>query len=143
MRKPLLVLGAAGLLTACGQSNGNNATVNQATAAAKPKKKPAYCFFKDEELKAWTAKRGKDGNITLKGKAHVIDPRYKAVLGTPDVSGTMATISPTIAQNDTGYAAPADTWDVTAPIPNSAAITTVTVTCGEKTFAQLQVPPKD
>lgn len=142
MRKSLFVLGAAGLMTACGQSNSNNATANQATATAKPKTKPAYCFFKDDELKGWTAKRGKDGNITLKGKAHVSDPRYKAVLSTPDLGGTMATISPTIAQNDTGYGAPADTWDVAATIPNSAAITTVTVTCGAKTFAQLQVPPK-
>ena len=141
MRRSVLVLGVAALLTAWGQSN-DQAPANMAAATAQPKKKPAYCFFKDDELKGWTAKRGKDGNIRLKGKAHVSDPRYKAVLGTPDVSGTMATISPTIAQNDTGYGAPADTWDVTAPIPNSAAITTVTVTCGEKTFAQLQVPPK-
>jgi hypothetical protein len=141
MRTSAILL-AAGLLTACGQSNDNQVAANQAAAAA-PKKKPAYCFFKDEELKGWTAKRGKDGNITLKGKAHVSDPRYKAVLSAPDVSGTTLTIAPTIVQNDTGYAAPADTWDVTAPIPNSAAITTVAVTCGTKTVAQLQVPPKD
>jgi hypothetical protein len=139
MRKSAILL-AAGLLTACGQSNDNNAPANQ--AAAQPKKKPAYCFFKDEELKDWTAKRGEDGNITLKGKAHVSDPRYKAVLGAPAISGTTATIAPTIAQNDTGYSAPEDSWAVSATIPNSAAITSVTVTCGAKTFAQLQVPPK-
>ena len=140
MRKSLLVLGIAGVLGACGQSHDANPAANN--AAAQPKKKPAYCFFKEGELKDWTAKRGKDGNITLKGKAHVSDPRYEAILGAPDVSGTTATIAPTIGQNDTGYAAPADTWDVSAAIPNSAAITTVAVTCGDKSVAQLQVPPK-
>jgi hypothetical protein len=140
MRKSLLVLGIAGVLAACGQSNDANPAANN--AAAQPKKKPAYCFFKEGELKDWTAKRGKDGNVTLKGKAHVSDPRYKAVLGAPDVNGTSATIAPTIGQNDTGYGTPADTWDVSAAIPNSAAITTVAVTCGDRTVAQLQVPPK-
>jgi hypothetical protein len=140
MRKSLLVLGIAGVLAACGQSNHTDPAAN--TAADQPKKKPAYCFFKQGELKDWTAKRGKDGNITLKGKAHVSDPRYKATLGAPDVSGTTATIAPTIGQNDTGYGAPADTWDVSAAIPTSAAITTVAVTCGDKTVARLHVPPK-
>jgi hypothetical protein len=140
MRKTLLVLGAAALVTGCSQSS-DNAPANQA-AAAQPKKKAAYCFFKDEELKGWAAKRGKDGNITVTGKAHVKDPRYKAVLGPPEISGTSATIAPTIGQNDTAYAAPEDTWALGAAIPNSADITTVTVTCGDKTLAQLNVPPK-
>ena len=45
------------------------------------------------------------------------------------------------ASADTGYGAPDDWWDLTALIPNSAAITSVTVTCGSTTAAQLQVPP--
>jgi len=139
MRKSLVLLSVAGLVAGCGQSN-NNAATNE--AAAQPKKKPTYCFFKDEEMKDWAATRDKDGNLTIKGKAHVKDPRYKAVLGAPTVTGTTAELSPSITQNDTGYGAPDDTWDVTAGIPNSAAITIVTITCGGKTAARLEVPPK-
>jgi hypothetical protein len=135
----LFVVGAAAL-TACGQSNDTSPT-NQ-TAVAQPKKKPAYCFFKDDELKGWTAKRGKDGNITVTGKAHVKDPRYKPMLNPATVSGTSAEITPTIGQNDTGYGAQDDTWGVSVTIPNSAAVTTVMVTCGDKTAATLTVPAK-
>jgi hypothetical protein len=63
----LSVAGAAALLMSCGQSSGS---ANQAAAAPpKPKKKPAYCFFKDPETKGWAAARDKDGNIVVKGKA--------------------------------------------------------------------------
>jgi len=51
-------------------------------------------------------------------------------------------IAPTVAQNDTGYAAPEDWWDIKTTIPASAAVTTVNVKCGEKTLASLQVPRK-
>lgn len=139
MRKFLAVLGVAGLVTACGRTNDNPAA-NQ--AAAQPKKKPTYCFFKDEEMKDWAATRDKDGNITVQGKAHVKDPRYKAVLGAPTINGTTAELSPSITQNDTGYGAQGDMWDLAAALPNSAAITVVTITCGEKTAARLEVPPK-
>ncbi|MFL6725744.1 MAG: hypothetical protein ACJ8FS_04415 [Sphingomicrobium sp.] len=140
MRRSLLAMGVAGLVASCGQSSDN---VPAKQAAAQPKKKPAYCFFKDEETKGWKASRDKQGNITVKGKAHVKDPRYKAVLGTPTISGTSAQIAPSISQNDTGYAALDDWWELNATIPDSAAITTVTVDCGAKTLAELKVPAKD
>ena len=137
----LILLGSAATLVACGQSSDTSA--NQAAAnTAQPKKKPAFCFFKDEELKGWTAARDKDGNITLKGKAHVKDSRYQAMLGTAEVAGNQATISPSIGQNGTGYGAPQDWWDLSASIPNSAAVDTVAVTCGAKTVAELKVPLK-
>jgi len=139
MRKFLLLLGVAGLVTACGRSNSSPGA---SQAAAQQKKKPTYCFFKDEEMKDWAATRDQDGNITIKGKAHVKDPRYKAVLGAPTISGASAELSPSISQNDTGFGAPDDTWELAALLPNSAAITIVTVTCGGKTAARLQVPPK-
>lgn len=140
-RNLILAAGAAVILAACGQSA--NETANQAAAnAAQPKKKPAFCFFKDEELKGWAATRGQDGNITLKGKAHVKDSRYKAMLGAPEIAGTRATIAPTIGQNDTGYGAPEDWWDLDATIPHSAAVDTIAVQCGAKTVAELKVPPK-
>src|SRR4029078_9310079 len=137
MRTPLVLLGAAGLLSACGQSSDDAAANQAATNAAQPKKRPAYCFFKDSETKGWAASRGKDGNITVKGKAYRQDSRYQAVLGPPDVSGTTATIAPTITQNMTAYGAEDDWWDVTATIPNSSAVDTVNVTCGAKTLATL------
>lgn len=140
MKPALLVLAGAGVaLAACGQSEGN--ATNQASANVAEPTKPAYCFFKDEEMKGWAASRGKDGNITVKGKAHVKDPRYNAVLGPPVVTGSTAQISPTIAQN-TGYEAPDDWWDLSTVIPNSATVTSVTVTCGTKTVAQLSVAAK-
>ena len=142
MRTPLVLLGAAGLLSGCGQSSDDAAANQAATNAAQPKKRPAYCFFKDSETKGWTASRGKDGNITVKGKAYRQDSRYQAVLGPPDVSGTTATIAPTITQNMTAYGAEDDWWDVTATIPNSSAVDTVNVTCGAKTLATLAVKPK-
>jgi hypothetical protein len=138
MQRFILVLGAAAL-AGCGQS-GDNPPASK--AKAQPKKKPAYCFFKDEETKGWAATRGKDGNITVTGKAHVKDPRYKAVLGVPAITGANAELAPSISQNDTGYAAPEDWWDISAPIPNSLAIDTVTVRCGDKALAELKVPPK-
>ena len=128
------------LLAACGQSDGG--ANNQAAAAP-----PVLTAFKaegmpkPEEMKAWTAKRGKNGDITVKGKAHVKDPRYQAILRPAVISGTSAEISPTIQQN-AGYAAPGDWWDVSISIPGSAAVTDVKVTCGANTVADLTVAAK-
>ena len=142
MRSSLLLMSAGLLLAGCGQSN-DDAAANQAAAnAAQPKKRPAYCFFKDSETKGWAASRDKDGNIKVKGKAYRQDSRYQAVLGPPEISGTTATIAPTITQNMTAYGAEDDWWDVAATIPNSTAVDTVTVTCGAKSLATLAVKPK-
>src|SRR6185295_13190971 len=100
MRKAMLLLGVTAL-AGCGQSNE---AANQ-VAKAPAKKKAAYCFFKEPDTKAWTATRGKDGNIVVKGKAFRQDPRYKAVLGPATVTGTRAEISPSVGNNDTGFAA--------------------------------------
>jgi hypothetical protein len=142
MRNTIVLAGAI-VLAGCGQST-DNATANNSTAnaAAAEKPKPAYCFFKDSETKGWAAKRGKDGNIVVTGKAYREDSRYKAVLNPPTVSGTTAEIAPTITVNDTGYGAPDNWWDVKATIPNSASVETVDVTCGAKTVAELKVPAK-
>ena len=61
----------------------NNAAAN---SAATEKPKPAYCFFKDLETKAWKAKADKDGNVVVSGKAYREDPRYKALLSPATVS---------------------------------------------------------
>jgi len=131
---------SAAMLAGCGQSEGD-APANQA-AKAPPKKKAAYCFFKDAETKAWAASRDKEGNIVVKGKVYRSDPRYKALLGSATVSGSTAEIAPTIAQNDTGYAAPENWWEVTATIPDSVAVDRVKVACGARTLAQLTVASK-
>src|SRR4051812_48405028 len=138
MRQWMLPLGAASL-AACGQGGGE---AKNRIAAAPKKEKPRYCFFKDAETKAWAASRGKDGNIIVKGKAYRSDSRYKALLGDPKVSGSTAVVWPSISVNDTGFAAPAgdDWWDVSFAIPGSAAVDTVDVKCGKKTFAELKVP---
>jgi hypothetical protein len=140
MRRTLLLL-AAVALTACGQSN-DAASTNQAASVQPKKKRPPHCFFKDADTKGWVASRSKDGNITVKGKAYRSDPRYRALLNPATVSGTTAEIAPTISQNDTGYAAPENWWDMSATIPDSAAVDTVRVTCGSKTLAEIKVAPK-
>ena len=142
MRTSIILACVAAGLSACGQSTGNEAANQAAANAAQPKKKAAYCFFKDSETKSWAASRGKDGNIVVKGKAYREDSRYRAVFGEPTVTGTIAEIAPTLQQNDTGYGAPENWWDMTATIPNSAAVDTVDVKCGDKTIAELKVAPK-
>ena len=134
----IFAAGAAVLLASCNKAD--DAAANQ--AAAPPKKKVAHCFFKDSETKGWSASRDKDGNIVVKGKAYRSNSRYQAVLGPPDLSGTAASIAPTITPNTGAFGAEDDWWDVKAIIPNSAAIDTVTVKCGEKTLATLAVKPK-
>ena len=138
MRQLILLVGAASL-SACGQRGGEAA--NQATPAPK-KEKPRYCFFKDAESKDWMAKRGADGNITVKGKLYRSDGRYMAVLGEPRINGSTAEYWPSISNNTTGASMADGWWEVTATVPNSAAIGTVDVKCGQKTFAELKVPPK-
>lgn len=142
MRAKWLIVGTAGLLASCGQSASDSTAANQAAANAAAKKKPAFCFFKDEEMKGWAATRGKDGNIALKGKAHVKDSRYKAVFGPPEISGDTAIIAPTIVLNDTGFATVDNWWAIKAALPDSAAISKVTINCGAKTVSELTVPAK-
>lgn len=137
MTRNFIIFCSAAALAGCGQSN--DTTAGNQSAAAQPKKKPAYCFFKDPETKGWAASRGKDGNIAVKGKVYRSDPRYKALLNPATVTGTAAEITPTISVNDTGYAAPENWWDVSATIPSSAGVDTVKVTCGAKTLAELKV----
>lgn len=141
MRQFIILLGAAAGLAACGQST-ENADNSAANTAAADKPRPAYCFFKDAETKGWSAKAGKDGNVVVSGKAYREDSRYKAMLSPATVSGTTAEIAPSIGQNDTGYAAPDNWWSVTQTIPDSKAVTTVTVKCGAGTIATLSVSRK-
>jgi hypothetical protein len=142
MRKSIYLLAAAGSLAACGQPAENGAAnAGSANAAAAKKPKPAYCFFKDAETKGWAASRDKSGNVVVKGKGYRSDPRYKVVLGEATVTGTTAELSPSIAVNDTGFATPDNWWDVSSTIPNSAGVQKVSVRCGAKTLAELDVPP--
>jgi hypothetical protein len=138
-RTHYLMIGSL-ILASCGQSGGNAA--NEAAASPpQPKKRPAYCFFKPEEMKGWAAKRGKDGNITIKGKGHVKDSRYKAIFGSSTITGTTIQISPTITTN-TGYEAPDDWWDMSVAIPNSSGLNDVQISCGDKPVAEFSVPLK-
>lgn len=130
---------SSAVLASCGQpaDQGNN----QAAAQPQPKKKPSYCFFKPEEMKGWAAKRGKDGNITVSGKGHVKDPRYKAIFGPPTITGTTIQLAPTITPN-TGYEALGDWWDISLVIPNSSALNDVQISCGDKPVAEFELKPK-
>ena len=141
MRQLAILLSGVLVVTGCNQNADKSAAAEANTAAAE-KPKPKYCFFKDNETKDWSASRDQDGNVVVKGKAYRSDPRYQAQLGVAEVSGASATVRPSITQNATGYGAPENWWDVSATIPNSAGVGTVTVECGPKTLAELPVPPK-
>lgn len=143
MRKLTILIGAAAALAGCGQASDNGNANEMAGNSAAPAPKPAaYCFFKDSETKDWKAAVDKSGNVIVSGKAYREDSRYKAILSPATVSGAMADIAPTIAQNDTGFAAPGNWWDVSQTIPNSQAVETVKVRCGDETIASLSVPRK-
>jgi hypothetical protein len=142
MRKSIILAVAAAGLAACGQSSDESSTNAAVKAAAPEKPRPAYCFFKTTETKAWAAKLDKAGNVIVSGKAYREDSRYKAVLSPATVSGTTAEVAPTITVNDTGYAAPDNWWSVSETIPGSSAVTEVTVKCGEGIVAKLTVPRK-
>ena len=140
MRNSIIMIGTAAALAACGQSADKAASNSAANTAAAEKPRPAYCFFKDSETKDWAAKLDKSGNVVVSGKAYRQDSRYKALLSPATVNGNIAEVAPTIGPNDTGFGAPDDWWSVSETIPNSAAVDTVTVKCGEDTLATLKVP---
>lgn len=139
MTRRLIILAAAAGVAACGQGSDEAAPNNTVQKSAASKPRPAYCFFKDAETRGWSGSRDATGNVVVKGQAYRSDPRYQAQLGPAEVSGDRATVSPTIQPNATGFAAPENWWDVSATIPDSAAVTRVTVRCGKKTLAELQV----
>jgi hypothetical protein len=141
MKALMWIAVASAALAGCGQSVQDNSAVNASvnTAAAQKPKHPTYCFFKDANTKGWAASTDKDGNVTLKGKAYLEDPGYRADLVQGEVQGDKATIWLTMAPNNTGYARPGGWWDVNAAIPGSTAATSVTVMCAVKTVATLTV----
>jgi len=144
MRKYVVAL-IAGALAGCNSDSGtagdqDAAAANAAAnATASGPKRAAFCFFKNNETKGWTATASADGNVVVKGKAFRSDPRYMAQLGEAQVTGSHAEIVPTIGLNTTGFAAPENWWDVSATIPNSSAVTSVTVRCGKKMLAELSI----
>ena len=143
MKASLLVVAcSAASLAACSQPAENNSSNAAAANSAVAEKKQAYCFFKDDEMTSWKASRDADGNIRVEGKAHVKDPRYKAVVGQVAVGPKKVMISPTITTNDTGYAQPDDWWPISVGVPNTAALSEAVVQCGDKTVADLQLPPR-
>ena len=140
MMRRFVIAFAACAVAACGSSvaDGNNASDTTGNSLAAKPKRPAYCFFKHDETKAWNASRDAQGNVEVRGKANMNDARYRPELGTAEIAGTSATIAPTISQNS-GYASPDNWWDVTSTIPDSAAVTSVKVACGAKTLAELAI----
>lgn len=139
----LFVAISAALVAGCNQSGDTNAAgaanASANSAASKPKH-PSYCFFKDSETKSWSAARDGQGNVVVKGKAHIEDSRYSAQVAPPEVSGSSATLWLTMSPNPGPYAAVDNWWDVAATVPNSAGVDSVTVMCGTKNVAQLKVP---
>lgn len=136
MLRSIILLGAAAVIAGCNQAAQEPARNVAANSAVATVKHPTFCFFKDEETKDWKASADAKG-VTVSGKAHVKDGRYKAVLGDPEIAGTQASAWLTIGTNDTGYSADEDWWDLSAKIPPGTAVESVSVMCGKKTIAQL------
>jgi hypothetical protein len=138
----ILLAGGALLAGGCNQSgDGANVAANTVgnAAAAAPKTKH-YCFFRKEDSKGWAAKRDAKGDVTVTGKLHVRDPRYKGDIGQPEISGASAKLWTSYLQNTDQYRSADDWFDVKFTIPNSAAVEKVTVACDSKrTLAELEV----
>ena len=125
---------ALALLAACSPAGEEQA--NQPVAQA-PREKPPHCFFKDSETKGW-ALRVAGAKALVTGQAFRSDARYKAVLGEPKIAGRVAEVRPSIAINDTGFAADGNWWDLKSEVP-AAGIDTIEVRCGSKLIASLPV----
>jgi hypothetical protein len=140
MRRSILMLAALSGLAGCGQSADQPAADTAAANTAAPAKKhPTYCFFKNADTKGWAASRGADGNVAVKGQAHLADRRYMAALGDAEIEGAKATLWLTMGPNTTGMGAQGDWWDVGATVPASGAVEKVTVLCGKKSVAELSL----
>lgn len=136
----IVITCATAALVACNQSNEGQTpanTVANAAASAKPKRAP-YCFFKADQTKGWKASVDASENVTVTGKGMMPDPRYKADLGQAEVEGASAIVRPIMVQN-TGYRSLDNWWDIRFTIPGSGAVNAVTIKCGEKTLAELEV----
>ena len=127
-------LGAALLFAGCSEQPAEAPAANQAAA---PKEKPPHCFFKDSETEGWAVQVA-DGKAVVTGRAFRSDPRYKGVLLEPKIVGRVAEIRPSIANNDTGFAAEGNWWDLKAEVP-TAGIEAVEIRCGSKLVASLPV----
>jgi hypothetical protein len=144
MRISSIMIGIGAVaLGACGGTDSGKSEANATgnAEAAKPKKR-AYCFFPDEKsTTGWALSVAANGDLIVKGRGNLEDPRYMAKLGEPEIEGTTADVPLKMAPNDTGYqSADNGWWDVTATIPAASNVQTVHVTCGAKTLATLPVP---
>ena len=129
-------LAAAALLALAACSPGADEPSNGAAQAA-PKEKPPHCFFKDSETEGWALKVA-DGKAVVTGRAYRSDARYKAVLLEPKIVGRVAEIRPSITNNDTGFAAEGNWWDLKGEVP-TAGLERVEIRCGSKLVASLPV----
>ena len=141
MRKSIVLLCGVSLVAGCNPSEAPdaNAAAN-ATNAAAARKPKHYCFFRKEDSKGWAASRDADGNVTVTGKVHTRDPRYKGELGQPEVTGTSAKVWVSYLQNNDQYRSADDWFDLSFTIPGSKAVQNVAVGCdAQRTLAELTV----
>ena len=132
--KALSAAFALALISGCSPAADEKA--NQA-AATPPREKPPHCFFKDSETEGWALKVA-DDKAVVTGRAFRSDSRYKAVLLEPKIVGRVAEIRPSITNNDTGFAAEDNWWDLKSEVP-AGGIDAVEVRCGSKLIATLPV----
>jgi len=135
-RSTILLFAAVGLV-GCGQQAQQASNAANTAAAAPAKKHPSYCFFKDADTKDWTATRGADGSIAVKGKVRIDDRRYMGSLSESEVAGTTAQLWLTMAPNNTGSGVLDNWWDVSGSVAGAAAVEKVAIMCGKKTVAEL------
>lgn len=124
---------AALLFAGCSDQPAEAPPASEAAA----KERPPHCFFKDSDTGGWALKVA-NGSAVVTGRAYRSDPRYKAVLLGPKIVGRVAEIRPSITNNDTGFAAEGNWWDLKAEVP-AEAVDTVEVRCGSKLVASLPV----
>jgi len=140
MRRSIIVMAALIGAAGCNQSTEQPATNTAAANTAEPtKKRPTYCFFKNADTKGWSVTRDASGNVVVKGQARLADRRYMAALGDSEIDADEAQLWLSMAPNTTGVGAPGDWWELSAAVPASTAVRSVTVLCGKKTVAELEL----
>lgn len=108
-------------------SEGSN---RNADAVGKSGRGPEMlCLFEKSDTKDWHGKANQDQSVSVAGKVHVGDPKYRPMLFQPKARGSTAQLILTAAENSTGQAPADGWWDVSYTIPDNGSIQTVEIWC--------------
>jgi hypothetical protein len=141
MFKSTTMLCAATSLAIAGcNGRGLDSTTNNAEENAAAGPQGLLCAFDRSDTKDWSGKANADQSVSVTGKVHVSNSKYRAALFNPQVQGSVARVYLTQAENHTGQSPADGWWDVPYTIADNGSIQTVEVWCDMDTkFADFPV----